>query len=226
MSYLNRGIWKINQILFHLSVYSLIKKNAGLELERFGTLYGGWTVPANYFNKDSICYCAGAGEDISFDLGLIQRYSCNIFSFDPTPRAEEYIQKIAGNIQKYVFFKKGLWSEKKTLRFFAPKNPAHVSHSVLNLQRTECFFDAPCDRLSNIMNDLDHKRLDLLKLNIEGAEWEVLESILQDRIDIRVLCFSLEKPLPFYKFKEMIKRLGCLGLHLAYVEGWRITMVK
>ena len=44
---------------------------------------------------------------------------------------------------RFHFMPVGLWSEDTVLRFFAPRDPAHVSHSVVNLQRTEDYFEAP-----------------------------------------------------------------------------------
>src|SRR5712692_3232196 len=58
------------------------------ELLRLGTVYGGWIIPANSgLSADSVCYSAGAGEDISFDCALIERFYCQVRVIDPTPRA-------------------------------------------------------------------------------------------------------------------------------------------
>lgn len=42
---------------------------------RLGSKYGGWIVPATLVRPDSVCYCVGVGEDISFDLALIERWA-------------------------------------------------------------------------------------------------------------------------------------------------------
>ncbi|HML19507.1 MAG TPA: hypothetical protein PKD74_02920, partial [Candidatus Dependentiae bacterium] len=39
---------------------------------RLGSKYGGWVIPDKYITETSLCYCVGAGEDISFDLELIE----------------------------------------------------------------------------------------------------------------------------------------------------------
>ena len=44
------------------------------DLKHIGTEYGGWIVPVNLLGSRSICYCIGCGEDISFDLGLIEAF--------------------------------------------------------------------------------------------------------------------------------------------------------
>ena len=44
-------------------------------MEKIGTIYGGWFVPINMnLNENSIIYSGGAGEDISFDIKLQNKY--------------------------------------------------------------------------------------------------------------------------------------------------------
>ena len=103
------------------------------DLKEIGTKYGGWVVPTKLLDTDPICYPVGCGEDIYFDIGLIEQFGCDIFAFDPTPRAIEYVGKVAGQNSQYRFFDVGLWDQENTLKFYAPINPDHVSHSFLNL---------------------------------------------------------------------------------------------
>lgn len=163
------------------------------DLASIGSTHGEWTVPASEINSGSICYCAGCGEDISFDLGLIQRFGCHVYALDPTPRAIDYVQAVAGHNPLYHFFPIGLWDEDETLRFFSPKNPAHVSHSLLNLQKSDSYIEVPVKRLKQVMLERGHERIDLLKLDIEGAEYKVVESLLDDDLDVGVLCIEFDE---------------------------------
>ncbi|HSG28814.1 MAG TPA: FkbM family methyltransferase, partial [Candidatus Krumholzibacterium sp.] len=163
------------------------------DLVEFGTVYGSWVVPSRLLSADSICYCAGCGEDISFDLGLIKRFGCDIFAFDPTPRAIAHVAKVAGDNPRYHFATVGLWDGEDTLRFYAPADPAHVSYSLLNLQKTEEYIDVGVKRLSSIMEESGHASLDLLKLDIEGAEYRVIQSMIEDGLAVRILCVEYDE---------------------------------
>jgi FkbM family methyltransferase len=163
------------------------------DLKQIGTKYGGWVVPTDLLDANSICYCVGCGEDISFDLGLIDEFNCHIFGFDPTPRAIDYVKKKIAGCDRYHFFDVGLWDQTDILKFYVPKNRDHVSHSVINLQKTSDYFEAKVDRLSQIMQANGHHHLDLLKLDIEGAEYKVIQSILQDQLDIKILCIEYDE---------------------------------
>jgi FkbM family methyltransferase len=193
-------------------------------LVRIGSEMGGWVVPADLLNERSVCYCAGVGEDISFDLALIERYGCEVHAFDPTPRAIAHVEKHAAGNPRFRFFPVGLWDQEETLRFFAPKNPSHVSHSVLNLQQTGDYFEAPCKPLAQLMKENGHDRIDLLKLDIEGAEYRVVRSILDRKLAVRVLCVEYDEcfnPLDRdYKSRiaESVSGLLDYGFQLVHVD--------
>lgn len=163
------------------------------DLVRLGSKYGGWIVPSELVQADSVCYCVGVGEDISFDLALIERFQCEAYAFDPTPRAIEFVRRHTANLPRFHFYPVGVWHRDEQLRFYAPRNPTHVSHSVVNLQQTDTFFEAPCRSLASLMKELGHVRIDLLKLDIEGAEHRVIAAMLESRVNVKVLCVEFDE---------------------------------
>ncbi len=176
-------------------VRRLAYKSAGLDpitglkiypypTEKLGSEYGGWQVPLDQLTEGAVCYCVGAGEDITFDLALLER-GCDVYTNDPTPRAIAYVESI-GEVKFLPF---GVWSSNITQRFYAPKNPEHVSHSIVNLQKT----DADCKTVKEIMRLNGHERLALLKIDIEGAEYEVIKSVMADKIPVTVLCIEFDE---------------------------------
>lgn len=160
---------------------------------RLGSDYGGWYIPDKILNENSICYCVGCGEDITFDLELIKKYNCKVVGIDPTPRAIAYVNKNIKGISNYIFEPVGLWNEKTTLKFYEPKNKEHVSHSFLNLQKTEEFIEVEVDTLLNIMNRHEHNQIDLIKIDIEGSEYRVLNYILANEIDVNIICVEFDE---------------------------------
>jgi FkbM family methyltransferase len=219
--------------LFGIDPVSRAKICVRNDLEEIGSDYGGWVIPTSLLKPDSICYCIGCGEDISFDLGVIDSFGCDVYGFDPTPRAIIHIKKVAGQNQKYHFYDVGVWDKEDTLRFFAPRNPNHVSHSIVNLQKTDQYITVNVKRLTRIMEELGHQKIDLLKLDIEGAEYKVIESIIEDDIDIKVICIEYDEcfnPLDAkYKdrIRESVKSLIKYGYSLVCTQGnGNYTFVK
>jgi FkbM family methyltransferase len=195
-----------------------------LRFEKIGSSYGGWFVPVDLIKANWICYLGGVGEDITFDLGLIERFNCQVFAFDPTPRAIRHVEEI-GSVENFHFLALGLWSSSEELRFYVPKDPSHVSHSVTNLQDTEDYFVAKCDSVDGIMTNLGHQKLDLLKLDIEGAEHKVTASFLQKNIFPKVICIEFDQPDTIFRMLKTHIRLHNKGYKLLYVDGWNLTFV-
>jgi len=203
------------------------------DLVEVGSEYGGWVIPESLFDKDSVCYCVGCGEDITFDMGIIERFGCDVFAYDPTPRAVAHVQKTAGDNPKYHFSELGLWDKKETLKFYVPQNPGHVSHSLLNLQQTADYISVPVDRLSAVMQANGHDRIDLLKIDIEGAEYKVLESVVEDNLNIGVICVEYDECYhqldQDYKsrIRNSVNRLIAAGYSLVCAQGnGNYTLVK
>jgi FkbM family methyltransferase len=216
-------------------------------LEKLGTWYGGWTVPKDFFNPDSVCYLAGAGEDISFDAVLADKHHPQIHIFDPTPRAISHYEEFCQHVQTgermpinnslsdfYQFDRSqlpclhfhdiGLWNKDQEIKFYAPDSPTKVSHSILNLQHSNDYFIGKVKRLKNIMKFYGHKSLDLLKVDIEGAEYEVVNSIVEDQLDIKVIDIAYDeftKPQDSQYLKRIMASVNKLlryGYKLVYID--------
>jgi len=139
--------------------------------EYLGTSYGGWWYNPELVNGESIIYSFGAGEDVSFDVGLIERHGSKVYCFDPTPKAVAYMEK-----RKFpdslIFYKVGAADHDGKAVFCAPANPNYASYRMKDKKRTsEKEIEAEVRRVSSIMKMLGHDKIDLLKLDVEGSEY-------------------------------------------------------
>jgi FkbM family methyltransferase len=193
-------------------------------LVRLGTDYGGWWVAPDALDRASICYCAGLGEDASFDQALLTTTGCQVWAFDPTPRAATYARSITD--PRFHFEPVGIWSETREMEFFAPRDPAHVSYSIGSIQGTTESFRAKCESLPDVMARLGHGRIDLLKLNIEGAEAAVLEAMLRSSIRPTQICVAFEAIEMPWRTRRRIKDLQTAGYTVAHSEGYSYLFVR
>jgi FkbM family methyltransferase len=196
-----------------------------LGLEKVGTRYGGWIVPASLVRSDWVCYCGGVGEDVSFDIGLVERFGCEVYAFDPTPRAIEYARVHAEKQPKFHFQDVGLWSSDESLRFYSPPDPAFVSHSAVNLQGTDSYFEAEGRSLPTIMSEYGHANVDLLKIDIEGAEHTVIASMLSAGIRPIVVCVEIDQPVGPLRLWRTVLRILRSGYKLVAEDRWNLTFV-
>jgi len=199
-----------------------IKKALGLELsytpevdcphkEFLGTEYGGWSICPEKIRPGSILYSLGVGEDISFDLAMIDKYQVQIYAFDPTPVSIEWIrnQKLP---EQFHFFDYGIASFDGTAMFYARKDAEQGTYSMLERRkRKTAGVEMSFRRLGTIMNELGHKKIDILKMDIEGAEYEVIDDLLAASISIDQLLVEFHhkkfKNVGVLDTKRTIKKL-------------------
>jgi FkbM family methyltransferase len=144
---------------------------------RLGTDYGGYAVILEHVRPESVVYSFGLGEDVSFDLALIERTACQVFGFDPTPRSMAWL-KAQSLPSGFHVRELGVAARDGQASFAPPKDPTHISHSMV-APALESGLSFEVRRLTTIMHELGHERLDLLKMDVEGAEYEVLDDLLQ-----------------------------------------------
>lgn len=154
-----------------------------VEKEMYGNLGAAWTVCPRSLSNQSVVYSFGVGVDISFDLALIGRYNLNVFAFDPTPGSIAWLQE-QSLPDKFHFFGYGLSDHNGTMAFFPPVNNHHISHSIVPTKQSKSF-DVPVKCFAQIINELGHSTIDILKMDIEGSEYQVIADILASGIHIQ-----------------------------------------
>ncbi len=83
---------------------------------------------------------------------------------------------------------KALWTEAGTVKFFEPCNAENVSHSIVNIQndqdqnQIDGYIEVPATTLETLLSDLGIDSLELLKLDIEGAEIAVLTDLARGKL--------------------------------------------
>lgn len=194
-------------------------------LVRLGSEYGGYLVPLPIVAPDWTAYSVGIGEDASFDLDLIRRTRCTVRAFDPTPRAERYLAGLSDRPPQLTFHPFGIWNRDGEVRFFAPRDPSHVSHSIHNLQGTSASIAVRMKTLASAMREAGDARIDLLKLDVEGAEYDILDDLLATAVRPRVICAELHDPWPPRNL-ALMRRLRAAGYRLVALAPPTITLVR
>ncbi len=201
-----------------------------IPMEKHGSDHSGWTIEKDSLNPKSLVYSFGVGEEISFDLSIIEKYNCPIFAFDPTPRVHDWLSKqtLPNN---FVFSPVGIAHENAVVKFFTPEIETHISHSSQAKSEDAHFIELPVARLSDIMKERGHRYLDILKLDIEGFEYNVIDDILANQIPIRQ--FLVEFHHGMYGFtkketEEAIAKLVQAGYQLFFVSdvGREFSFIK
>jgi FkbM family methyltransferase len=137
------------------------------------------TVPRQK-KRPIIVYGVGAGEDISWDLGMIDSFGATVSLFDPTEKSIRYTAPLLKKYERLTHTHEGLAARPGHLTFALPANPAHVSMRQQDLADTGMTrrVSVPVNSLRNWMKERKHTYLDILKIDIEGSEYPVLEDLV------------------------------------------------
>lgn len=233
---------------------AFLRRDPALELVRIGTDYGGWYCSRVLLSRGGAALCCGAGEDISFDVALNANWDMRIICVDPTPRAIHHVASLlaagregrrmlieAGPMSydltgfreaAFSFVPRAVWSSDGVLNLFAPKDPAHVSYSAMNLQHTEQTIQVRSSTVGSLLGEFGLAHLSLLKLDIEGAEYEVLRYLLSAEIfpdQLLVEFDQVNQPLTPLFWIELVRTLRALrtaGYRLVHRERANYVFIK
>lgn len=192
-----------------------------------GSHYHGYYIPDHFLNRNSVCYCIGAGEDISFDTELVVRYGAQVFIFDPAPEGRNHYDKlneaVAGGgtltigsrpftyrisksqLDSIRYIETGLWDRETKIKFYKATLDNYASHSIELFSHSDTYFEAPVDRLSNLMKKLNHPTVDLVKMEIEGAEYVVLQTIIEDKPDVKMILVEFDELFHAKDFRYLFR---------------------
>ena len=192
------------------------------QTERLGSHYGGWEVVLAHIDADSVVYSFGIGDDASFDLALIERFDLLVHAFDPTPKSIEWV-KAQRLPNRFIQHDVGISAFDGTASFKPPDNPDHVSYTILNRPSTQQkAITVQVRRLSTIMEELGHQHVDILKMDVEGAEYEVIDDIDASNIRPQQILIEFHHRFPnvgVAKSKRAIARIRGMGYRLFSVSS-------
>ena len=192
---------------------------AAVPIEEHGSGIGAWAVTPDGLSAESVVYSFGVGRDLSFDLSLVRRFGCSVHCFDPTPTSAQWVkaQTLPPHI---VFHELGLAHCDGVLAFHPPRKRTSAHFTPVKRYRDDAeagTVQAPVQRLATILRSLGHDRLDLLKVDIEGGEYEALRDMLASGVPVRQLlvefhhCYST---IPLARTVEAVNALRRAGFRI------------
>lgn len=195
-----------------------------------GNYHAAWCIAPDHIKETDVIYSFGVGTDISFDLDLIAQYRCQVFAFDPTPRSIAWIAK-QRLPEKLCFQDVGVAGTDGVIRFYPPANPDHVSFSTNIIHGASGAVELPVARLRSIMDKLGHQRIALLKMDIEGSEYEVIDDIIKSGIEVGQLLVEFHHRFDLAnlgKTRKAIDDLKRNGYRIFYISpsGEEYSFIK
>lgn len=177
----------------------------------YGDGGGGYCLATEGLGPDSVVYSVGIGCEVSFDKALIAAHGLHVHGFDPTAEAARYVASQAMP-PNFHFHPYGLSAADGELEIQAIRKPTdnYRAATVLDIGKGEGdTIRVPMRSLTTIMRELGHDHVDVLKLDIEGGEYPVLEGLLAGDMPIRQIVLEFHPHLiNMQRHGRMIGRVG------------------
>jgi FkbM family methyltransferase len=201
-----KRIWLAWMGITTASRVSLVSPNPGEQ---------AWYISPQLLSKKPVVISLGLSDTLSFDLGMIDAYQAEVYGFDPTDFTRAFLQKtpLPAN---FHYFPLAVAGHEGWLNLFE-------RHGKGGRKKGSVFQKAPCRRLSGICRDLGLLHIDILKMDIEGSEYDVLEETLLQQIfpaQIAVEFHHRFEEIGIQKTRQAHRSLRGYGYRLAHISPW------
>lgn len=199
---------------------------------RIGTRYGGWWINKLHVGTDPLLIDCGLGKDISFPTEFLKKFGGHVVGIDPNPYSIDYCQSVLPKGMELI--NKAFWHQSDDVLTFnmprpldkLPKGADGVSGSLISSHSyaSENKLSVSTISFARVLDHVGRPECDVLKLDIEGAEYDVLKSLCADGSIRRAKQVVIE----FHHFcthytiedtNAVSDRIQQSGFQLVYVEN-------
>jgi FkbM family methyltransferase len=148
-----------------------------------------------------------------------------VIAFEPDPKNYLHVKSLLerNNLRNVILLNKGLWDKDSLLKFHG-KNTVGSTFIVSPGEDSHDIIEIPCVNLKTELNRLNIDRINFIKMDIEGAEINVLKGIkellLKNKthlsiasyhiVNEQMTCVSIENILRDYGYSVKTENLGNL----------------
>lgn len=183
--------------------------------------YGNYSLVERLVPDEPVVFSLGVGEDVRFDLALIERHNASIHFFDPTPRSARYVEN-HGKLDSAKFNQIAIADFDGVLDVYIDdlqdSFESTTSVSVMSRNSAASSLQVPCKTIRTTMREKSICHIDILKIDVEGAGVAILEGLLDAEVYPTQIAGEFERPPVaskldsyFDKLRQIFERLRALG---------------
>ena len=228
-------IFEMQNSIFRVLLKIEFVQHGKKEFVFLGNSYSGYWFPTNMLDKKGTVWGVGLGRDSSFEKDLLQR-GYKFFGFEPEMDcymiSRGQFDEFLATIENY-----GLWDKSGEFHYTGE------NISIVNIFGLE---DQSSEKLviRSLWDVAEEKDLEsnqaprILKLNIEGAEREILMKLLREPLDFELIIFQAEflfhigfkkvirKINAYQELRTILKGMQFLGWEIANLSRHQITLIS
>ncbi len=228
-------IFEVQNLIFRFLLKVEFLQQNKREFVFLGNNYSGYWFPKKMLDQKGTIWGVGLGRDSSFEKALVQR-GYKFFGFEPEMNcfmiSQSQFKENLATIENY-----GLWDKSGEFHYTG-ENISIVNIFDLKEQSSEklvirSLWDVAKEK--DLNSNLAPR---ILKLNIEGAEREILKRLIIEPLEFEVIIFQaeflfhigfkrLKKKIKAYReLREILEGFQSLNLMIADLSRHQITLIK
>ena len=189
---------------------------------------GDKTFRLNYdLNNESLVFDLG-GYEGQWASDIFSKYLCKIYVFEPVLSFVDNIKKRFKNNSKIKIFNFGLGGDNKIVDIYLKNDGSSIFGQRGEKQKAKIV------KISDFIKDNKISFIDLMKINIEGAEYELMEDLLKTNLiekikDIQIQFHNLflDSKTKMIKIQNGLSETHCLTYQYKFIwENWRLKTEK
>ncbi|MGD2070059.1 MAG: FkbM family methyltransferase [Gemmatimonadota bacterium] len=181
---------------------------------------GGWCYCPTLLSAGDVVYSFGVGEDIDFELHLLERYELELHAFDPTPVAVGWLEE-RGVPDGLRFHPVGVAGHDGTASFRARPGERNPSFTLGGTSADpSSAVEAPVQRLPTLARELGHTSIALLKLDVEGAEYDAIDDLVESGLAVGQLLVEFH-----HRFRGVGRERTARAVEGLRDAGFRISWI-
>ncbi|HNV01496.1 MAG TPA: FkbM family methyltransferase [archaeon] len=163
------------------------------EIDKWFETDGDNTLRLNYnLNENSVVFDLG-GYIGEWSEKIYKKYNCNIYVFEPVPKYAKIISKKFKKNKKIKVFTFGLGPENEIVQISLKDNESSIKTIREVSNNTQ---QIKLVSIKKFFKENQIQKVNLMKINIEGAEYDLLENIINQKIINKIENLQVQ----FHKF--------------------------
>ena len=124
------------------------------------------------------------------------------------------------------------------IKFYHPNDLKNENFSATNFFHSKTYVTLPCKSIVTLMKEYEQSKIDVLKMDIEGASFDILNDLLDNNVHPKQIVVELERPFFIYnasffelfsylnKRRKLHSRLKRVGYDLVELQANELLAIK
>jgi|LakMenEpi03Aug12_release.lakeMendotaPanAssembly.Ray.scaffolds.fasta_scaffold157549_2 FkbM family methyltransferase len=177
----------------------------------------------NRLNNSSIVFDLG-GYDGNLALKIFIKFNCNIFIFEAYKPYYENIKNKFLNNNKIKIFNYAVSNKNGKDNFIISNDGSFLQNTCKLTNNSNNTVIVETKSFFEIYNESGINTIDLLKINVEGSEYDILENIFEHNLTKKIKIFHIQFHSTVFDYENKIKNIRKI-LSKTHKQDWNYNMV-